>query len=127
GGGRRAPVCVCDGGDDCEPKAHPRGAAGPVATAEPLESPIQELGRKTLSLVGDAYHDLATGHGCFETNVACAVAECVLDEVGERLLESSPVDQRGEVVRSFDLDRASGVFAAPVKARGDRVEQVVDR
>jgi hypothetical protein len=60
-----------------------------------------------------------------DPNWSGSVPQCVLDEVGERLLHSEAIDSNPDA-GSADLERAVGVFGAPSEARGDAPEQFVE-
>src|SRR5690349_7391184 len=91
GGGGGAAVGVRDRGDDGEAEAHTGCLARSVGAAEPLEGVWDELGWEAGAVVADSELECAVLLGGFESYRACAVAERVLDQVGERLLEPPPV------------------------------------
>ena len=116
-------VCNCCHDRESEPGTGP----GAVSPAEPLEGEVEELRRKPLPRVRDVEHKRAWSPDCFEPDGARAIAECVLDEVRERLLESPPVDERDEIGGGRYLDRSVCIGRAAAKTGCDRVQQVGDR
>src|SRR5690242_7382308 len=91
GGGGGAAVGVRDRGDDGEAEAHTGCLTRSVGAAEALEGVWDELGREAGAVVADAELEGAVLIGGFESYRACAVAERVLDQVGERLFQPPPV------------------------------------
>ncbi len=108
--------------DDREAEPGAALAAGLVGAAEALERPLEEAGRKARAVVADVQLDAPVRRARPEPDRALAVAERVLDQVVERLLEPQPVageDDRAAV----DLEAAAGLVGAHGEAAGDRLEQ----
>src|SRR5690349_24949200 len=99
GGRGYAAVGVRDRGDDGEPEAHARRLARPVGAAEALEGVRHELRWEAGAVVADPELECAVLLCGFESYRACAVAERVLDQVGERLLQPSPVAAHDHIAR----------------------------
>lgn len=116
---------MCDCGHDRQ--AEPGTASGSVRAAEPREGAFEEVRRKPFALIGDVQDQCAGVLDYFKSSCACAVAECVLDEVGERLLESPTVDERDQIGPRCYLDRASRVGRSAAKAGCDRAKHFCDR
>lgn len=79
---------VRDCGDDRQPEPDPAAASARVAAREAFEGALLEAGRETGTLVDDMQLESVVRAGRTDRNRPIAVAQCVLDEVGERLLDA---------------------------------------
>src|SRR5205085_12145445 len=124
---RAAAVGAGDRGHDREPEA--RAAATPAAggAAEALERAVEEPGRKAAPLVAHVQLDGGLPHAGFEHDRAVAVAECVLDEVAERLLEAQPVALELETRRCVDGERPPRLLRPPREPVPDARQELVRR
>src|SRR6185369_9486413 len=95
--------------DDRQAEPGAVAAAGGIAPAEALEGAVDELGREAGAAILDVDLDLAHRIACPDGDLAGAVLEGVLDQVGERLLEAQAIALDREAVRGLDDQRASGV------------------
>ena len=73
--------------DDGEAEAGASAGSALVPTAEAVEGPVEEGLAEARPAVGHAKLDVAANPAGFEPDGALAVAEGVLHEVSERLLE----------------------------------------
>jgi len=117
-------VRSCDRGNDREAQPGAGSIAG--STAEPLERARYEIRRKPLTLVDDMQFEGAVVFGGFEPHGSSAVAQGVLDEVAERLLEPPPVGEHLGPRRNNDLDLSTRIVSAAAEAGRNRVEQLSD-
>jgi hypothetical protein len=107
-------VRICDGVDDREPEPCAGGIAG--SATETLESARDETRRKTFSLVDHVQFDDAGTFDRLEPHRPCSVAQGVLDEVRQRLLESPSIGKHLDARRNDDFEVASRIVGSPAKA-----------
>src|SRR5581483_859975 len=127
GGGGGAPMGVDDCGNDCEAEAHTGRLARSLGAAEALEGVRDKLRREAGAVVADPELECSVLLGGLEPYRACAVAERVLDEVGQRLLQPPPVAAHDHAASRDDLDRPAGLQCSPVVTGRDRLEQIGGR
>jgi hypothetical protein len=114
---------MCDHLDDGEPEPG-SGFTLAVATAEALEGMLEELRREAGAFVGDVELEGAVRSRNGESNLAVAVAECILDEVGESLLEAETIAVQRLAGLDPTRDRSSRCLGSPLEASRHRGEQV---
>src|SRR5262249_53294278 len=90
-----------------------------------VERTRQEVTREARSVVRHAQLDVAVVAAGFEADRAGTVAQGVVDEVGERLLEAEAVTVDPLPARGRDLERTSLPRGAAGVASGDGVEEVL--
>src|SRR5262245_38123653 len=88
GGMRAASMSARNRLDDCEAEPCAIAASGGIAPAEALEGPTDEAGGESRAAVLDVDRHLAAGFTRADGDLAPAVLDRVLDQVGERLLEA---------------------------------------
>src|SRR5437867_3989768 len=81
-----------DRGDDRQPKSASRAAACAVGAAEAVERVLEEVVRNARALVEHVQLERAVGRSRAERDRSAAVAERVVDQVAERLLDAEPVE-----------------------------------
>src|ERR687891_210075 len=121
---RFAAVGAGDRVDDGEAEAGAVAGARRVDAAEALERMSKKRGREALSFVADAKDDPNVLAGGVEPDLPASVAEGVIDEVAERLLEPEPVYLHLAFRRLADLDRPACRRGAGREPAGDAVEQL---
>src|SRR4051794_34664415 len=89
---RSAAVGARDRLDDRQPEPGAAAAAGGIAAREAIEGGGEQLGREARPVVADVELDATLRHGCGQLDGAAAVAQRVVDEVPERLLEAPRID-----------------------------------
>src|SRR2546427_4128546 len=100
-------VGLADGTDDREPETGAGAFTSDLWPRETLEGSFQEDGRKAVPLIGDVELDDVVGRSGDELHIAAAVAECIVHEVGERLLEPETVAANREAVLGVVPDRSA--------------------
>ena len=94
GGAGTTAMGVGDCFDDREPESRTAARACMVGATEALEGVRQETGRKAIAVVGDVHLDAAVLLSAGDLDGPVPVPECVVDEVGERLLDPNGVELR---------------------------------
>ena len=107
-------------GDDAHDREPEAGAARVVpGAAEPLERALREAVCKPVALVLDRQLHAPIGAGCPQRDAAPAVAERVVDEVAEGLLEPQAIAADGQARRRFARERPRRLVGPPLEARHD--------
>jgi len=111
--------------DDREAEARSAAASALLGSAEALESMRRESGREARPVVHHVQLECVPLARCADPDRARSVAQRVLDEVAERLLQSKAIDPKLDVRRA-DLERPAGIPRPPLEASGDALEQLVE-
>src|SRR5581483_7857056 len=90
--------------------------------AEAGERFREEAVREAGAVVGDVELDDVCGLACVQVDAAVSVADRVLEQVAQRLLEPQPVALEAGLDRCHG-ERAASVDDATLEPRRDRVEQ----
>jgi hypothetical protein len=115
-----------DGVDDREPETASAATACVVAPREAFEGARSDLGRESPSLVPDVELDHLTGPPGADRDRPVAVAERVVDEVAERLLEPEPIRRDLDASRDLDRDPSALARRALAEAVGGGPRQLVE-
>ena len=94
--------------------------------AEALEGTFQQIGREAAALVEDVQLGDAVAPFGLQRNASAPVAERVVDEVAERLLEPHAIGLDDEWVTGGDRKLPLLELGAWLEARCDRVENIGD-
>src|SRR5919197_2849858 len=123
------PPAVGPGDELHNRQAEPCAAAGAprLRAAEALERVRDELGRNAGAVVEDVELGLSVVGADDEVDRAAAVAERVLDEVRERLLDSRNVDVQREAVARGDRERTAALAGAHAEAPLDALHDLARR
>ena len=113
-----------DRGRKGEPETGTAACPGSISAAEALEGVGQEVRWQARPFVTDVELDPAVVLDCIETDRARSVAECVVHQVAERLLEAEPVSVEDDRI-GFCLDRAPSRVRPGSKRLADGVEELI--
>lgn len=123
-GTRASSVRAGDCLHDREPKTDPATSRTRcVRSTEALERVREELGREAVTLVADGEHEHAVRGARLESYCSFAVAEGVVDEVSECLLQPQAVSGDDLLLRRGYIERPSRRARTRVVSARDRVEQ----
>src|SRR6266571_2758369 len=117
-------VSFADRTNDREPEPGARAYTSGVWASEAFEGSLEEVGWEAVTLIGDVELDDAVGRSGDELHVAAAVAERIVHEVGERLLEPEPVAANRESGLAVVPDRSTRLLRAPLEPVDDGVEEL---
>src|ERR1700710_1410588 len=90
-----------------------------AGAAEALECALGEPVGEAAAAIGDDDRQALTVALGTQLDRALAVAQRVVDQVADRLLDPQAVHIRAQLVSAFDLDRASARVGAKREARSD--------
>src|SRR5207248_2390496 len=118
-----APVGLCDRPDDRKAEPGAAAAARGIRPREALEGALEERGREAVPVVADVQLDPAVDVAGLERDRVAAVAERVVDEVSERLLQPEPVaaDARARPLGAKPLALRGGTPFDPAEHRREAV------
>src|SRR4051794_10734064 len=89
-------VRPCDRSDDREPEPGSGAYACVVGATEPVERFLEEIRGDACALVADVKLERAIGRGGAQGDLSLPVAQGVVDEVAERLLDPQAVERCDE-------------------------------
>ncbi len=123
-GTRASSVRAGDCLHDREPKTDPATSRTRcVRSTEALERVREELGREAVTLVADGEHEHAVRGARLESYCSFAVAEGVVDEIPECLLETRAISGDDLLFWRQHLERPPGSARTGVVPTRNRVEQ----
>jgi hypothetical protein len=111
--------------DDREPEAAARARASVASATEPLEGPGQERRRKATSVIPDVKLDHVASRNRGQRDRTSAVAERVVDQVGESLTDADGVADELEPGRRLGRQRSALLVRTAGEPFDDAAEQLV--